>query len=491
MRIFFLRLVKNSKITTIRRKEQAMRILSSDYLTNVALAEEALNFGKSFDILKKRLSVAESETTFFYIDGFVKDGELQRIMQFFLGQKKLGDAKKTELMIPYVEVTRTDDLDAIVTSVLAGQTAFFSETFGNEAILLDLRTYPVRSIAEPENDRVMQGARDGFVETLIMNTALLRRRIRDPRLTMKHFDIGGASHTDVVVCYIEGVAKEDYVEAICNKIKNSNPKTLTLGTQSLAETLIRRRWFNPFPKVRTTERPDTAAAQVLEGNVLIFCDTSPEVMILPTSIFDFTEEADDYCFPPLTGSYLRIVRIIILLLSVIVTPLWYLSLEYAEALPPVLSFLVPDEPGALPIILQLFMAELALDGLKLASMNTPDMLSNSLSVVGALILGDFAVSIGWFSEDVIFYMACVAIANFAQQSHELGYAFKFMRMIILTLVYFLGIWGLIIGLIVFCIFVASNTTVAGIRSYLYPLIPFDFSAMLKHIFRFKKSDFKK
>ena len=119
------------------------------------------------------------------------------------------------------------------------------------------------------------------------------------------------------------------------------------------------------------------------------------------------------------------------------------------------------------------------------------MLSNSLSVVGALILGDFAVSIGWFSEDVIFYMACVAIANFAQQSHELGYAFKFMRMIILTLVYFLGVLGLIIGLIVFCIFVASNTTVAGIRSYLYPLVPFDFNAMLKHVLRVKKSDFEK
>ncbi len=467
-----------------------MTTLSCDYQANVALAEGALMYGKSFDVLKKKLLVAKKEVTFFYIDGFVKDGELQRVMQFLLNQKELGDARETEMIIPYVEVARTGDLEAITTAVLAGQTVFFSETFGTEAILLDLRTYPVRGIAEPESDRVMQGARDGFVETLIMNTALLRRRIRDPRLTMRHFDIGGSSHTDVVVCYMDGVARPDYVDTICEKIRNAKPKTLTLGTQSLAESLIRRRWFNPFPKVRTTERPDTAAAQVLEGNVLVFCDTSPEVMILPTSIFDFTEEADDYAFPPLTGSYLRIVRIIILLLSVVVTPLWYLALEYADSLPPMLAFLVPDEPGALPIILQLFMAELALDGLKLASMNTPDMLSNSLSVVGALILGDFAVSIGWFSEDVIFYMACVAIANFAQQSHELGYAFKFIRMIILTLVYFLDIYGFIIGLVLFCIFAATNTTVAGIRHYLYPLVPFNARACAKHLFRFKKNDFE-
>ena len=322
-----------------------------------------------------------------------------------------------------------------------------------------------------------------------MNTALLRRRIRDPRLVMRYFDIGGSSHTDIAVCYIEGVADKDYVEIICKKISEAKPKTLTLGTQSLAESLIKRRWYNPFPKIRTTERPDTAAAQVLEGNILVFCDTSPEVMILPTAIFDFTEEADDYSFPPLTGSYLRIIRIVILILSVISTPLWYLAVEYGVSLPDGLKFLIPDEPGALPIILQLFIAELALDGLKLASMNTPDILSNSLSVVGALILGDFAVGLGWFSEDVIFYMACVAIANFAQQNHELGYAFKFMRMMILALVYFLGIWGFLIGCVLFCVFVVTNSTVGGIRGYLYPLIPFNGKAMLRHFFRFRKNDF--
>ncbi|MBQ9070114.1 MAG: spore germination protein [Clostridia bacterium] len=466
-----------------------MKTLTESYDENLRYMEERLGYKRNFDVLEKKLSAASSEITFFYLDGFVKDGEMQRVMQYLLNQKALGNAVETEKIIPYVEVSRSSDTEAIITAVLSGQTAFFAETFGAEAILLDLRTYPVRSISEPESDRVMQGARDGFVETLIVNTALLRRRIRDPRLTMRHFDVGGLSHTDVVVCYMDGIAKSDYVDAVIKKIKEAKPKTLTLGTQSLAESLIKRRWFNPFPKVRTTERPDTAAAQVLEGSVLVFCDTSPEVMILPTSIFDFSEEADDYAFPPFTGSYLRLVRIAILLLSVVITPLWYLAVENAATLPETLRFIVPDEPGALPIILQLFMAELALDGLKLASMNTPDMLSNSLSVVGALILGDFAVSIGWFCEDVIFYMACVAIANFAQQNQELSYAFKFIRVIILTLVYFLRLPGLILGLLLFAILVITNVTVTGKRNYLYPLVPFDAKAMLHHLFRFKKKDF--
>ena len=466
-----------------------MNRLTESYFENVELVSKRLRQGESFDVLRRTLTLGDSEVTFFYIDGFVKDGELQRVMQYLLSKKSLPTARGTEALIPYAEVERCSDFDKIITSVLSGQTALFAKTFGDEAILLDLRTYPARQTAEPETDRVMQGARDGFVETLIMNTALLRRRIRDPRLVMKHFDIGGSSHTDIVVCYMDGVAERDYVDEICNKIRQSHPKSLTLGAQSLAETLIKRRWYNPFPKIRTTERPDTAAAQVLEGNVLIFCDTSPEVMILPTSIFDFCEEADDYCFPPLTGSYLRIVRIVILLLSVVITPLWYLSLEYSDILPPVLSFLVPDDPGSVPIILQLFFAELALDVLKLASMNTPNMLSNSLSVVGGLILGDFAVGVGWVSREVVFYMACVAIANFAQQSQELGYAFKFMRMIILALTYFFKIWGFAFGVILFCAAVATNTTVTGKRKYLYPLIPFDARAMKRHVLRVRKKDF--
>ena len=211
-------------------------------------------------------------------------------------------------------------------------------------------------------------------------------------------------------------------------------------------------------------------------------------MILPTSIFDYLEETGDYYFPPLTGTYLRAVRALILLLSVVVTPLWYLAIEYSETLPASLAFLVPESPGALPIILQLLLVEVAIDGLKIASMNTPDILSNSLSVVGALILGDFAVDVGWLCGDVILYMAFVAIANFAQQNHELGYAFKFMRVIILILTAIFGIIGFAVGLIIFCISVATNTTLSGKHRYLYPLIPFNKKALGKLIIRQRKKD---
>ena len=462
--------------------------LSGDYLKDTNDICTALRIGESFDLIERRLEVGGCELCFFYIDGFVKDGEMQRVMQNLLSQKELGSAGRVERTLPYVEVELCSDFEKIITAVLSGQTALLAQTFGPVSILIDLRTYPARSTAEPDSDRVMQGSHDGFVETLVVNTALIRRRIRDERLTMKHLNLGGSSKTDVVVCYMEGVADKKSVEEICEKLKNAHPKSLTLGYQSLAESLIRGGWLNPFPKIRTTERPDTASAQVLEGSILVLCDTSPQVMILPTSIFDYLQQTDDYYFPPLTGSYMRIVRTIILLLSVVATPLWYLYLEYADILPEALRFLIPDDHGALPILLQLLLVEVAIDGLKIASMNTPDMLSNSLSVVGALILGDFAIEVGWLCADVIFYMAFVAIANFAQQNNELGYAFKFIRVMTLILTAALGIWGFLLGLVLSALLVITNKTLLG-RRYLYPLIPFNGKAMKRLLFRERKTDF--
>ena len=464
------------------------KTLYTSYGENIKVIRDMLRVDESFDIIERHLAVCSRDMCFFYIDGFTKDAEMQRIMQTLLGLSEPMSARSCELRLPYVEIARSGKFDDIVLAVLSGQTAIFAESFGSEAILVDLRTYPARDTAEPEGDRVMQGARDGFVETLIMNTALIRRRIRDPRLTMEYYNLGGASATDVVVCYMKGMADNESLENIRKKLSEARPKSLTLGYQSLAETLIRRGWFNPFPKIRTTERPDTASAQLLEGSIIVLCDTSPLAMILPTSIFDYLEETSDFYSPPLTGTYLRLVRVFILLLSVVITPLWYLALEYEQLLPPELYFLVPQNPGALPIILQLLLAEVAIDGLKIASMNTPDILSNSLSVVGALILGDFAVDVGWLSGDVILYMAFVAIANFAQQNYELGYAFKFMRVLILILTAVLGIWGFGLGLILFVLAVATNNTVLG-KGYLYPLIPLNLRDLGRLVIRQRKTDF--
>lgn len=469
-----------------------MEILSEQYSENVSAFRRALRVEENFDVIERRLLIGPDEMTLFYIDGFVKDGVMQRMMQYFLGLSGLcGDAddpcrRFADAHVPYVEVDCSRDAAHLRMMVLSGAVVMLGSTFGAEGIVIDARTYPARETQEPENDRVMQGARDGFVETLVFNTALIRRRIRDPALTMQYLTVGGPSQTDVVVCYMQGRADDGYVAEVTKRLRDLAPTHIAMGTESLAESLIRRRWYNPFPKIRTLERPDAAAAELLEGRVLVLCDTTPQVMVLPTSIFDFMQESDDFCFPPLTGCYLRLVRHAVFWLSLVITPLWFLAIQHPEALPPALLFLLPVKEAEIPILLQLFLTELAIDGLKLASMNTPDMLAGSLSVIGGLILSDFAVQVGWLTPEVILYMSFAAIANFTQQNHELGYAFKFMRMILLGLVALFDVWGFVAGLVLFFILLATNKTVNGRRSYLYPLIPWNGRAFARLFFRMKK-----
>ncbi len=473
--------------------------LSADYVENRRFMDELLRVEENFDLIRKDMQIGSDRMTLYYIDGFVKDGVMEKLMIFFLSLKSLspeptgapGEAatavqRFVDAALPYVETDVTRSVDSMVHMVLSGATLILGSPFGDAAILVDARSYPARDTGEPEGDKVMRGARDGFVETLIFNTALIRRRIRDPRLTMAYLSVGSSSRTDVVVCYVEGKADPAYVQSIKDKLTSIKTDSLTMGHESLAESLIKNRWYNPFPKIRYTERPDAAAAQLLEGSVLVLCDTSPEAMILPTSIFDFMQETNDFYFPPLTGTYIRILRLVIFWLTLFLTPLWYLLLRNPGIIPGWLSFILPAEQGRIPIIAQLFLVEFIIDGLRMASLNTPDMLSNSLSVVGGLILGDFAVSIGWLIPEVILYMAFVSIANFTQRSYELGYAFKFLRMSLLLLTALFNIWGFALGCLGILALLLTNATVTGSRHYLYPLFPLNTKALKSLFFRLKK-----
>ena len=467
-----------------------MQKFGENYKDNVELVDKTLRVKDSFDVLRKDLKIGDGELTLFFVDGFAKDTSLQKLMMHFISVKTVsGDARSYMTQnLPYIETDVTDKLDAAVTAVLSGCALLLGSSFGAQAIIVDTRTYPARETSEPEGDRVMRGSRDGFVETLIFNTALIRRRIRNSELTMQHFSIGKDSRTDVVMCYMADRADMKYVKSLEKKLRSINTDSLVIGHESLNECLIKTRWYNPFPKIRTTERPDVASAQLLEGSVVIVIDNSPEVMVLPSTIFDFMQESNDFYFPPLTGTYIRIVRYLVFFLTLIITPAWYLMTRYPELVPSFLQFAMPEDSGKLPIFVQLLLVEFIVDALRLASLNTPNMLNNSLSVVGGLILGDFAVDVGWLIPEVIVYMAFVAIANFTQRSYELGYAIKFLRMFILILTAIFGFWGFCAGFVIAIILLVTNSTVNGKRNYLYPLIPFDGKALLSLVVRVRKKD---
>ncbi len=442
--------------------------------------DRRLGVGKSFDIQRRRLKTAGGQDASFYsVAGLLDDTVAERILSFIVSSPSGEDAIKN---IPHHDVKLTDSEEELAAEIMTGRAVLVISGV-TKAAVIDLKKYPLRSVEEPENDRVLRGPRDGFAESLVRNTSLIRRRLRDPKLIAEKFTVGEPAGCDIAMMYVLGKADDTFVAKMRKKLSEIKIAALNMSQESLAECLIHRGWYNPFPKIRYTERPDTAAAMLEEGSVIIVCDNTPQVMILPTGILDFLQQTDDFYFPPLAGTYLRITRFIIFILAFIVTPLWYLLLKTPENLPEWLKFIDINEPAAVPLLLQLLLAEFMIDGLKLASLNTPNMLGNSLSVVGGLILGDYAVEAGWFSPQTILYMAIVAIASFTQQSYELGYAVKFLRIILLLLTEFFGLWGFIGGIVLSIVLIAVNTTVDGSRAYLYPLIPFNGKALLRLFIR--------
>lgn len=435
-----------------------------------------LQVAENFDIVKKPLLVQGLHIDLYFVDGFAKDEILEKMIEFILKADIKTTVEQEDIQvfcdrfISYLEVDVKKELAELTTAVLSGSIVMMVEGYA-DGIVIDARTYPTRGMSEPEDDKVLRGSRDGFVETLIFNTALIRRRIRDTHLRMEYHSVGSLSKSDLVLCYMDGLADESLLKDIREKIADIHVEALTMAQESVAEALVPHKWMNPFPKVRYTERPDSASSNILEGKVILMIDNSPSVLILPTSFFDFIQEAQDYYLPPITGNYLRIVRIFVFFLTLLVTPVWYYINSNPELCPQWFTFSLIQDHMNLPIIVQFLMLEFGIDALKMASLNTPSSLNSSFSIIGALILGDFAVNAGWLAPEIILYMAFVALANFTQPSFELGYAIKFMRIMLLIFVALFPSYGLWIGLVLVLIIMGSNKTVTK-TSYFYPLFPF-------------------
>ncbi|MBO5230873.1 MAG: spore germination protein [Clostridia bacterium] len=451
------------------------------------MLDNALRLNASFDLVGKDLKVDKHNIKIYFVDGFCKDETMFKINSFMMNAqekdfKMLKTAREfANRFVPYVETDITSSVDSFIKSVLSGAVGMVVEGF-TEAIIIDARTYPVRSVGEPDNDKVLRGPHDGFVETLVFNTALIRRRIRDTALTMEIYSVGKVSQTDVVICYMKNRVNGKMLNALQKKLKSISVNSLTMGQQSLIDCLVPKQWINPFPKVRYTERPDAAAASVLEGSLVVLTDNSPAAMIIPSGIFDFLQDTNDYYMSPVIGSYMRIIRMAIFGMTMLLIPIWLLLVQNPQYIPDWLEFIKIEEPNTVPIVAQLFIVEVVIDAMRLASINTPQSLSSSFGVIGALVLGEFAVSAGWFVAEIVLYMAFVALTNFTQPSFELGYAFKLFRMMLIALIALFNIWGFIAGILLIVAELATTKTVTG-QCYLYPLIPFNGKALTSLLLR--------
>lgn len=460
-------------------------MVSRDINENVATLKKELGVDISFDVVYRTIRVGEREAAIFFIDGFCKDELMQKLLQYFMDITQKDMPKEPwELLkkkVPYVEVDLEQEIEKIETKVLSGAFALLIDGY-DAAIMLDSRTYPARDVSEPEKDKALRGSKDGFVETIVYNTALIRRRIRSADLCMEMMNVGETSKTDVVLCYMGSRVDRDFLNKLRIRIQEIKVDALTMNQESLAECLFHHNWYNPFPKFRFTERPDTASAQILEGNVVILVDNSPSAIIFPATIFDLLEDADDYYFPPITGTYLRCSRLIIAIVTFFLTPTYLLLAMHPQWIPEAFSFIQLKEAQNIPLIWQFLILELAVDGLRLAAVHTPSMLSTPLSVMAGLVLGEFSVNSGWFNSEVVLYMAFVSVANYTHSNYELDYALKFLRIIMLIATAIFGLPGYIGGVVLAVVALTTNKTFSG-KPYLYPLIPLNLKELKRRLVR--------
>ncbi len=472
----------------MQKIEESNTKMTTSLQQTMVYMKERMAPDTSFDVVYRVIEVGGRQACIYFIDGFCKDELMMKILQYFIDlkaeempQNAYEMAKKAT---PYVEVDLKDKWEDILYNILSGVFALFIDGY-DRCILIDSRTYPARGVEEPDKDKTLRGSKDGFVETVVFNTALIRRRIRSTQLRMEMLNAGKSSRTDIVLCYMDNRVDHAFLDKVKKKIEAIKVDALTMNQESLAECLYQNKWYNPFPKFKFTERPDVAAAQVLEGDIVILVDNSPSAMIIPTSIFDIVEEADDYYFPPITGTYLRLSRMATAVLSLLLTPTWLMLMMN----PQWFQFIMLQETPNIPLLAQFLILELAIDGLKLAAVNTPNMLSTPLSVMAGLVLGEFSVNSGWFNSEVMLYMAFVAIANYTQQNYELGYALKFMRILNLILTALFGLYGYIAAVLIFILSIVCNKTLSD-KSYIYPLLPFNFRQLAKRLLRLRLPEAK-
>jgi len=448
--------------------------------------------GESFDLLERKLNIGGKDATMFFVDGLVDGGMMQRVI-FSLFSLKKPQMEKTQdaesfirYNLPFLDTFIVKDTDTAIKHLYSGLVPLFIDGYEG-IIVIDCRSYPLRGVEEPSKEKSLRGSKDGFVESMMTNIALIRRRIRDNALVFRGYSLGSITKSDVAMVYMKGKADMSMVNKLDTALKALNTEGLTVTEQTLVEELTgrRRNRLNPFPKVRYSQRPDVIAAHVEEGKIGIIVDNSPTVILIPAGIFDFFQDVDDYYFPALTGNYFRLIRICNMIVILFATPIYLLFAEGSIPVHDALNFFITEEDFAVSIFWQLILLELAIDGLKLASLNTPESLGMSLSVIGALILGEFSVSSGWFVPQTILCMAVVALASFTQPSIELGYGMKFIRIFMLIGAHMIGWIGVAAAFVISMIIMATTKTIVG-TSYLYPLIPWDGVKLKRLIFRTKK-----
>ncbi|MED0687562.1 spore germination protein [Anoxybacillus ayderensis] len=446
--------------------------------------KDAIGVGTSFDLGVRKLNILKTNVHLYYCNGLCDTQYIIELLEMLVqvNDRERQSAKLPEIIenrLVHQQVNPVKSLDEAVDFLLTGLILLFIDG-ETKAFAVDVRSYPGRSPEEPDTEKVVRGARDGYVENIVVNTALTRRRIRDERLRFEMMQVGERSKTDICIAYIQDVADPGLVGLIKKELNEIQIDGLTMADKTIEEFLVKQ-GYNPYPLVRYTERPDVAATHLLEGHVIIMVDTSPSVIITPTTYFHHVQHAEEYRQSPAVGTFVRWVRFLGIFASLFLLPLWFLFVLDPSLLPEKLAYIGPNEKTNIPVFVQLLIADIGIEFLRMAAIHTPTPLSTAMGLIAAALIGQIAIDVGLFVPEVILYVSIAAIGSFATPSYELSIANKIFRLLFLVVIALFGVPGFMIGVTIFLLFLANIRSLN--TPYLWPFIPFDPGAFMQIIVR--------
>ncbi|NBJ63672.1 spore germination protein [bacterium c-19] len=372
-----------------------------------------------------------------------------------------------------------------ITALLSGQCLVLVE--GIDAYFcVETRSYPSRSTAEPSVEKSIRGSHDGFVENIILNVGLIRRRIRDPHLRIVINKEGVKTRTDIAYVYIEHLVDPDILADFEHRLKTLD-ETEILSERNLSEQLYGKTW-NPYPHVRYSERPDICAIHLLQGYLIVLVDNSPCAIIIPTTFFEQTKQIEEYTQTTLIATFTRIIRLVGILFSIYLLPLWITVI--IDKNPTMLNFPLEDHVKVLEFGFQVIFADIVVEWIRQSLIHTPTILSGIMSFIVIFVLGDTAVNFGVYTNEILLMIALCNIGNFLTPNYELSLANKAFRILIGLMALFFGQAGFCIGVLFHVIVLLSTKSIKF--PYLYPFIPFSYRECKKILFgapiRLKKDD---
>ena len=462
--------------------------LSSSLEKKIEQIQSVFPIPHSFDIVTRRLFLGETKAYWIGINGFCRVELLQQIFSdlqnpIYMKDNRIEDIERyMNAKIGYAQASLSGSWEDIISNILSGPSALFIDGFA-QAIMIDVRTYPARSVSEPDTERVTLGARDGFVETMLFNTNLIRRRIRSPRLTFEMQSIGAESKTDVAIAYLDNNVNHEFLARLKQSLTGLSVTSLTMGAKSLEELLVKKRWFHPLPCMHYTERPDVACSFLMEGHIVVIVDNSPSVLILPCTVFQFMQSPEDYYKSPVVGTYFRLIRFLCIPVSLILMPLFLLLTVYFPEFSEKWEILSTESLPGPTIIFYIFAVEFLLDLFKYSASVSSSRFSGSLSIIGGLIIGDIAVELNWASVEILFYAAVTLLTSLSLASIEFSDALRVYRLFLVITTALFGLWGFLGGLALVLLSVITTPTFGGM-SYFWPLYPFQWKALCTLLLRY-------